>query len=58
MSNVSIKNEIAKAIVNSSKDTPILPLVNSNINVDLDSMKPKLKKEFWIGKLKISINVR
>ena len=60
-SNIAIKNEIAKAVANSMQqqlDGSLLPTINTNINIDLESMKPKNEKVIYIGKLRISIKIR
>ena len=60
-SNIAIKNEIAKAVANSMQqqlDGNLLPTIDTNINIDLESMKPKNEKVIYIGKLRISIKIR
>ena len=60
-SNIAIKNEIAKAVANNMQqklDGGLLPTIDTNINIDLESMKPKNEKVIYIGKLRISIKIR
>ena len=60
-SNIAIKNEIAKAVANSMQqqlDGSLLPTIDTNINIDLESMKPKNEKVIYIGKFRISIKIR
>ena len=60
-SNIAIKNEIAKAVANNMQqklDGSLFPTIDTNINIDLESMKPKNEKVIYIGKLRISIKIR
>ena len=58
-SDIAIKNEIAKAIVkNSNPDVNLLSIINPKINIDFDSMKPKIEKHFWLGNIKVSLKIR
>ena len=58
-SDIAIKNEIAKAIVkNSNPDVNLLSIINTKINIDFDSMKPKIEKHFWFGNIKVSLKIR
>ena len=61
-SDIAIKNEIAKAVVNmgqSKKDViNMSSIINPKINIDLESLKPKVEKHFWLGNIKISFKIR
>ena len=60
-SDIAIKNEIAKAVVNmgQSKDVIDLPsIISPKINIDLESLKPKVEKHLWLGNTKITFKIR
>lgn len=61
-SDIAIKNEIAKAVVNmgqSKKDViDMSSIINPKINIDLESLKPKVEKHFWLGNIKITFKIR
>ena len=60
-SDIAIKNEIAKAVVNmgQSKDVIDLPsIIGPKINIDLESLKPKVEKHLWLGNIKITFKIR
>ena len=59
-SDIAIKNEIAKVISNNNitKDIDLSSIINTNVNLDLDSFIPKFEKHFWIGNIKISLKIR
>ena len=60
-SDIAIKNEIAKAVVNmgQSKDVIDLPsIISPKINIDLESLKPKVEKHLWLGNIKITFKIR
>ena len=61
-SDIAIKNEIAKAVVNmgqSKKDViDISSIISPKINIDLESLKPKTEKHFWLGNIKITFKIR
>ena len=61
-SDIAIKNEIAKAVVNmgqSKKDViDLSSIISPKINIDLESLKPKTEKHFWLGNIKITFKIR
>ena len=60
-SDIAIKNEIAKAVVNmgQSKDViDISSIISPKINIDLESLKPKVEKHLWLGNIKITFKIR
>ena len=61
-SDIAIKNEIAKAVVNmgqSKKDViDMSSIINPKINIDLESLKPKVEKHLWLGNIKITFKIR
>ena len=61
-SDIAIKNEIAKAVVNmgqSKKDViDISSIISPKINIDLESLKPKVEKHLWLGNIKITFKIR
>ena len=61
-SDIAIKNEIAKAVVNmgqSKKDViDMSSIISPKINIDLESLKPKVEKHFWLGNIKITFKIR
>ena len=61
-SDIAIKNEIAKAVVNmrqSKKDViDMSSIISPKINIDLESLKPKVENHFWLGNIKITFKIR
>ena len=61
-SDIAIKNEIAKAVVNmgqSKKDViDMSSIISPKINIDLESLKPKVEKLFGLGNIKITFKIR
>ena len=59
-SDIAIKNEIAKVISNNNitKDIDLSSIINTNVNLDLDSFIPKFEKHCWSGNIKISLKIR
>lgn len=60
-SDIAIKNEIAKAVVNMGQSKDVIDLssiISPKINIDLESLKPKTEKHFWLGNIKITFKIR
>ena len=60
-SDIAIKNEIAKAVVNIGRSKDIVDLssiISPKINIDLESLKPKVEKHLWLGNIKITFKIR
>ena len=60
-SDIAIKNEIAKAVVNIGQSKDVIDLssiINPKINIDLESLKPKVEKHLWLGNIKITFKIR
>ena len=60
-SDIAIKNEIAKAVVNMGQSKDVIDLssiINPKINIDLESLKPKVEKHLWLGNIKITFKIR
>ena len=60
-SDIAIKNEIAKAVVNIGQSKDVIDLssiISPKINIDLESLKPKVEKHLWLGNIKISFKIR
>ena len=60
-SDIAIKNEIAKAVVNMRQSKDVIDMssiINPKINIDLESLKPKVEKHFWLGNIKITFKIR
>ena len=60
-SDIAIKNEIAKAVVNMGQSKDIIDLssiISPKINIDLESLKPKVEKHLWLGNIKITFKIR
>lgn len=60
-SDIVIKNEIAKAVVNMRQSKDIVDMssiISPKINIDLESLKPKVEKHLWLGNIKITFKIR
>ena len=60
-SDIAIKNEIAKAVVNMGQSKDVIDLssiISPKINIDLESLKPKVEKHLWLGNIKITFKIR
>lgn len=60
-SDIAIKNEIAKAVVNVGQSKDVIDLssiISPKINIDLESLKPKVEKHLWLGNIKITFKIR
>ena len=60
-SDIAIKNEIAKAVVNMGQSKDVIDLssiISPKINIDFESLKPKTEKHFWLGNIKITFKIR
>ena len=60
-SDIAIKNEIAKAVVNMGQSKDVIDMssiISPKINIDLESLKPKVEKHLWLGNIKISFKIR
>ena len=60
-SDIAIKNEIAKAVVNIEQSKDVIDLssiISPKINIDLESLKPKVEKHLWLGNIKITFKIR
>ena len=60
-SDIAIKNEIAKAVVNMGQSKDVIDMssiINPKINIDLESLKPKVEKHLWLGNIKITFKIR
>lgn len=60
-SDIAIKNEIAKAVVNIGQSKDVIDLssiISPKINIDLESLKPKVEKHLWLGNIKITFKIR
>lgn len=58
---IAIKNEIAKTLVNMSQPKDVVDLssiISPKINIDLESLKPKVEKHLWLGNIKITFKIR
>lgn len=60
-SDIAIKNEIAKAVVNMGQSKDVIDMssiISPKINIDLESLKPKVEKHLWLGNIKITFKIR
>ena len=58
---IAIKNEIANAVVNIGQSKDVIDMssiISPKINIDLESLKPKVEKHLWLGNIKISFKIR